>query len=328
LINSRINYGRINKNRGNHNADNWTLDWVGFLPGKRESRRYVGDHILTQNDVRSEGKFNDIIAYGGWPMDDHHPDGLKYPGKPTIFHPAPSPFGIPYRCVYSKNIDNLYFAGRNISATHTAMSSTRVMATCALLGQAIGTAAAIAVKNKMNPRQIGEHKISELQNTLMKDDCWLPGKTRNVADLSKRSNLLSSKADPILLINGIDRDLDESNNAWKAETGDWVEYSFDEDQDIKGIRIVFDSNLNRTGYNSRCHYPIDQTPIKVPETLVKSFTVEAVNNGGNWQTIYADSDNHQRFVKIEKMICAVKIRLTILEIWGSETASVYSFEIF
>ena len=110
---------------------NWRLDWVGILPGKRESRRYVGDHILTQHDVRAGGRFDDLVAYGGWSMDDHHPGGFRSPEQPTIFHPAPSPYGIPYRCLYAADIDNLFCAGRNISVTHTAMSSTRVMATCA-----------------------------------------------------------------------------------------------------------------------------------------------------------------------------------------------------
>ncbi|MEI8197784.1 MAG: FAD-dependent oxidoreductase, partial [Phycisphaerae bacterium] len=81
--------------------ENWGLEWFGALPGKRENRRYVGDHVLTQNDVRAEGKFPDLVAYGGWSMDDHHPGGLYYPGQPTIFHPAPTPFGIPYRTLYS-----------------------------------------------------------------------------------------------------------------------------------------------------------------------------------------------------------------------------------
>ena len=99
-------------------AENWALEWVGSLPGKRESRRYVGDHILTQNDVRDGGAFEDIVAFGGWSMDDHHPAGLLYPGKPTLFHPAPSPYGIPYRSLYSRNVANLLFAGRNISVTH------------------------------------------------------------------------------------------------------------------------------------------------------------------------------------------------------------------
>ena len=144
------------KNSGEYNADNWELEFVGFLPGKRESRRYVGDYIMNQNDVRDGGHFDDIAAYGGWTMDDHNPAGINTKDKPNIFHPAPSPFGIPYRCLYSVNIENLYFAGRNISVTHTAMSASRVMATCALLGQAVGTASAIAIKNDATPREISE----------------------------------------------------------------------------------------------------------------------------------------------------------------------------
>ena len=98
------------KNHGDHGADNLVLEWVGFLPGKRESRRYIGDYVMTQNDVCAEGRFEDIVAFGGWPMDDHHPAGFKHPGDPTVFHHAPSPFGIPYRSLYSKNIGNLFFA--------------------------------------------------------------------------------------------------------------------------------------------------------------------------------------------------------------------------
>ena len=144
------------KNSGEYDADNWELEFVGFLPGKRESRRYVGDYIMNQNDVRDGGHFDDIAAYGGWTMDDHNPAGINTKDKPNIFHPAPSPFGIPYRCLYSVNIENLYFAGRNISVTHTAMSASRVMATSALLGQAVGTASAIAIKNGVTPREISE----------------------------------------------------------------------------------------------------------------------------------------------------------------------------
>jgi hypothetical protein len=131
----RIGYGVWDyiKNRApeRDQAEDWALEWIGSLPGKRENRRYVGDHVLTQNDVRAGGHFPDIVAYGGWSMDDHHPAGILYPGEPTIFHAAPSPYGIPYRSLFSRNIDNLLFAGRNISVTHAALSSTRVMATCA-----------------------------------------------------------------------------------------------------------------------------------------------------------------------------------------------------
>jgi hypothetical protein len=120
----KIGYGvwDLIKNHPDGRGHRWDLEWIGQLPGKRENVRYEGDHILTQNDIEAEGRFDDLVAYGGWPMDDHHPDAIKYPGEPTIFHPAPSPYGIPYRSLYSRNTENLFFAGRNISATHMALS--------------------------------------------------------------------------------------------------------------------------------------------------------------------------------------------------------------
>ncbi len=122
------------KNNPDGHAAEWELDWIGKLPGKRENVRYVGDHVLTQPEVEAGGHFPDAVCHGGWSMDNHHPEAFYYPGAPTVYHPAPSPYGIPYSCLYSRNIGNLFFAGRNISCTHMAMSSTRVMATCATRG--------------------------------------------------------------------------------------------------------------------------------------------------------------------------------------------------
>ncbi|TVQ28434.1 MAG: FAD-dependent oxidoreductase, partial [Spirochaetaceae bacterium] len=110
----------IKRYEDDYDARNWTLDWLGFLPGKRESRRYVGDHIISQGDVEAGGPFEDVIAYAGWSMDNHAPAGFYDPGEPTVFHPAPSPWAIPYRALYSKNVTNLMCAGRNISASHIA----------------------------------------------------------------------------------------------------------------------------------------------------------------------------------------------------------------
>ena len=118
------------KNRGDHGADNWELEWVGFLPGKRESRRYEGDYMLTQQELSTGRPFPDVVAYGGWTMDNHLPAGFYAPGYTSHPQPVNAPYPIPYRCLYSRNIDNLMFAGRNISASHLAMSSTGVMATC------------------------------------------------------------------------------------------------------------------------------------------------------------------------------------------------------
>ena len=192
------------KNQGDHGAENWTLEWVGFLPGKRESRRYVGDHQLNQNDLRSGGKFDDIVAYGGWPMDDHHPKGFKYQeGQPTQWHAIESPYGIPYRSLYSRNINNLFFAGRNISATHAALTSTRVMATCALLGQAIGTASAIASSHDLSCREVYTDNIKLLQQHLMEDDCHLPGLSREIPKLSLNATLRAAGCDKKVALNGI-----------------------------------------------------------------------------------------------------------------------------
>lgn len=259
------------KNHSVQDASKWVLDWVGFLPGKRESRRYVGDHIMTQNDVSFAGKFEDIVAYGGWSMDDHHPEGIKYPGKPTIFHPAPSPYGIPYRALYSKNIDNLFFAGRNISATHAAMSSTRVMATCALLGQAVGTAAAVASKNSLSPRGVYREKINELQAQLQADDCWLPGKKRIISELCQKAELTSSCGNAEAVRNGFDRTIGEDSNCCDTKENDYLEYRFKQVENISEIKIIFDSDLSRVGRNMISNYPQDIPKYSPPETLIKSL---------------------------------------------------------
>ena len=112
------------KNRGDHGADNWELEWLGFLPGKRESRRYVGDYVLTQNDVENCTPFEDTVAYGGWQIDNHLPggfftDGGSDQGGHLQKRRLSEPYPIPFRCLYSRNIRNLMFAGRNISAPLT-----------------------------------------------------------------------------------------------------------------------------------------------------------------------------------------------------------------
>jgi hypothetical protein len=315
------------KNHGEHNATNWVLDWVGFLPGKRESRRYVGDHIMTQNDVRSEGRFDDIVAYGGWPMDDHHPKGFYYPNEPTVFHPAPSPFGIPYRALYSKNISNLFFAGRNISATHAAMSSTRVMATCATLGQAIGVAAAVAAKADLSPRGVYQNRIDELQQLLMDDDCWLPWKARTIAELSKNAALTSSSGNIDALLNGIERPRDGQANCWEGKVNDWLEFDFETAKAVKEVRLIFDSDLNRKALNMVCNYPKNISTYSPPASLVKAFHLDIENENGCWQEIYRENNNYQRLVKIPLDQTTGKLRLTIDESHGNEQIRIFCFEV-
>jgi len=315
------------KNRGDHGAENWALDWLGFLPGKRESRRYLGDHVLTQNDVRAEGRFEDLVAYGGWSMDDHHPAGFRHPGPPTIFHPAPSPFGIPYRSLYSRNIENLFCAGRNISATHAAMSATRVMATCATAGQAVGNAAAIAVQNGLLPRGVSEQKTDELKQSLMEDDCYLPWNRREVPELSRAASLSASEGDPEPLRSGIDRPVGEEDHGWSATLGAWVEYAFEGPSPVREARLVFDSDLNRIRQEMRCSYPLDQEAISVPETVVKSFRIEARDPAGNWSTVATEKANHQRLCRVPLELEATAIRFVPEETWGAESAHLFGFDL-
>lgn len=312
-------------------AANWGLEWVGFLPGKRESRRYLGAHIMTQNDVTSEGRFDDLIAYGGWSMDDHHPGGLRWPGMPTIFHPAPSPYGIPYRSLYSRNISNLFFAGRNISVTHAALSSTRVMATCAIIGQAMGTAAAIATREGCLPGDISGDLVRELQQTLMDDDCYLPWQKRDISELSRNANLTANSGDPEALRNGVDRPVGETSNdhVCRLNTG-WVEYRLSQPTALTSTRIVFDSNLNRNG-EGRCHYnilssyPLDMPLNGMPGTLVRNFRIEAKTPEGTWNTVAHVTGNRRRMVKIPLDITTDAIRLIPETMWDESATEARLF---
>ena len=320
------------KNQGDHGAENWQIEWMGFLPGKRESRRYVGDYILNQNDVRAEGRFDDLVAYGGWSMDDHHPAGFNYPGEPTIFHPAPSPFGIPYRSLYSKNIENLFFAGRNISATHAAMSASRVMATCATLGQAVGTAAAIAIDNQITPRGVYKRKIEELKQTLLTDDCYLPWNKYQVSALSMKAKLNATEDNTQILRNGIERPLAGEMNYWQGSIGSSIEYSFDKLEEIKQIRFVFDSDLKEENNGHRhmnmpCKYPLDVEYKGVPETMLRKYKVEILDDHGQWQKIIQEENNYQRLVKYIGEWKTKAIKFTPEKTWGSKKANIFSWDL-
>ena len=136
-------------------AANWALDWFGWIPGKRESRRFIGQHILHESGVLSGLPQPDAIAYGGWAIDIHPPEGVDRPELPSYTpYPVPCVYDIPLRSCISSTVPNLLFAGRDISATHVAFASTRVMATCAVIGQGVGTAAAYAISQKLPRRRL------------------------------------------------------------------------------------------------------------------------------------------------------------------------------
>ena len=181
------------KNSGKFDADTMTLEWVGSLPGKREYRRFIGDYVLNQNDIEQQTEFPDNITFGGWSIDIHPPEGM-YASEYTSKHiHSDGVYQIPYRCLYSANVNNLLFAGRNISATHIAFGSARVMGTCASIGMAAGVAAALCAKYDANPRDILLEHLEELQQTLLWEDGSVIGiRHTDPADLALNAHVSAS----------------------------------------------------------------------------------------------------------------------------------------
>ncbi|MBQ6474431.1 MAG: FAD-dependent oxidoreductase [Victivallales bacterium] len=185
------------KNRGDHGADNYAISWIAPITGKRESRRFLGDFMLSQNDIMENREFPDAVAYGGWPIDIHPPEGIFAAGHPGSTPPFlfPPTYGIPFRSLYSRNIPNLLMAGRNISVSHVALGSTRVMATCAVCAQAVGSAVALLEKYHCTPQALFLEHLAELRALLQKNDQLLPERPVQVSDDLARNAQLSASSD-------------------------------------------------------------------------------------------------------------------------------------
>lgn len=193
----RVAYGVWNhiKNSGRFpEAETLTLEWVGTIPGKRESRRFEGDHIIIQQDIIEQRTHPDAVSFGGWAIDLHPVDGVfSAQAGCTQWH-SKGVYQIPWRSMYSRNIPNLMLAGRIISASHVAFASTRVMATCAHGGQAVGMAAALCLSDGVNPRELLEpQRMRQLQRALLRSGQFIPGYTLDdPADLARSAKVSAS----------------------------------------------------------------------------------------------------------------------------------------
>jgi hypothetical protein len=245
------------KNSGEHpTSANWAMDWVGMMPGKRGSRRLVGDHLVTEHDLL-RGTFPDGVAIGGWPMDDHPPGGFDRPDLPpnTVLR-TPEVYNIPLRSLYSKNVPNLMMAGRNISATHAAFTSTRVMATCAVIGQAVGTAAARCIAENISPRELArdERRLTRLQQTLLRDDQSIRGmRNEDPADLGRQATAWASAHEPAtppsIVLDGWVRDIPGKEvHQWTARMGEggaWIELRWPQPVQLSEVQFTFDTGFQR-----------------------------------------------------------------------------------
>ncbi len=161
----------------NHLKDNqkWrnrSLGWVAYIYGKRESRRLVGDHVLTEQDVTERIPYEDGTVTTTWDIDLHYPDpenGKWFPGKEfkaisigeRIYH-----YAVPYRCFYSRNVSNLFMAGRDISVTHIALGTVRVMRTTGMMGEVVGMAASVCHRNNCLPRDVYQSHFDQLKELM------------------------------------------------------------------------------------------------------------------------------------------------------------------
>jgi hypothetical protein len=331
------------KNSGDYpEAANWALDWVGSIPAKRESRRFKGPHVLTQMDVQGGTIFDDQVAYGGWAIDLHPPSGVDVPDQPpfTPFH-VKNIYSIPLRCYHSRNVSNLFFAGRNISATHVAFASTRVMATCALGGQAIGTAAALWRSSATSDITAlsTPANVSALQQTLMRDDAYLlnlPG--NDSADLARKAKITASSAtetgQPSLVVDGITRDLRADFGEWAGDTvHHWesaalpatLSLALSAPAEVREIHLTFDSGFQRELILTPSEF-ISKKTVRGPQPeLVKHYRVKI-----DGKVVFEETANYlrKRIHHLPETVTGSRVEVEVVATHGLPVARIFEVRLY
>ena len=294
-------------------AAHWALDWFGFLPGKRESRRFIGQHVLTEHDLLETRPHADGIGHGGWAIDLHPPEGVDRPDlKPYTPTRVPYLYDIPLRTLVSCEIDNLLFAGRNHSATHVAFASTRVMATCAAMGQGAGTAAAYAVAHGVAATALAgdPRALRAIRQRLLRDDQFVLGERNTDPHDRARAAAISAdsaraEGDALNVISGQTRAVDGEGGAspGRALPGSnrWLSVAlpatltltWDAPVQPAEIHLVFDTGQHRLLTLS----PSDGCMAKQvwgaqPET-VRDYAIDGLVDG-TWVELHRVAGNHQR----------------------------------
>lgn len=330
------------KNSGDHPASShWALDWVGAIPGKRESRRFLGPHVLKEQDVLGGRVFEDQVAYGGWAIDLHPPSGVDVPDEPpftpTHFHHL---YSIPFGCYHSRNIANLFFAGRNISASHVAFASTRVMATCAIGGQAVGTAAALwrdAAGSDL--RQLATRSaVSALQQTLLKDDAYLLNlPNADPADLARKAAVSASSAalPAANVVDGVTRDLKASFGTWSSDSAHrWesaalpatLALELPAPAALREIHLTFDTNFQKELILSMSdHHTGKSAPRAAQPETVKAYRLLL-----DGRVIAEVTDNYlrKRIHTLATPVTGKKLELEVSATHGAPAARVFEVRVY
>lgn len=327
------------KNSGDFpEAENIVLDWIGSIPGRRESRRFMGDYILNQNDILEGSHFEDAIGFGGWSLDEHNPGGIENLKEPaSYFHQkSKNIYEVPYGILYSKNISNLSFAGRNASLTHIALSSTRIIATCALMGQAVGTGAAICLQKGINPRELRKKHINELQEQLLRDDVFIPNRpAADAKDLARKVSLIMGSStlsgDAKLLVDGVSRDRGEEIHHWEADGLNVnLQLEWEKPVKISKVELKGDTNVLRKMMmhkNPQKNIQNKQV-LDVPPELIKTASVEA-RVKGQWVEVAKIDENITRVMKTSfDQVKTTAIRVKLKETWGYKNAKLYEIRCY
>jgi hypothetical protein len=231
---------------------NHKLNWAAHISGKRESRRLLGDIILNQDDIVNGKVYPDGCVPATWSIDLHlpHPsydkgfEGDEFLSKAYYTHYA-KPYWIPYRCLYSRNIQNLFMAGRDISVTHEALGAVRVMRTCGMMGEVVGMAASLCKKYNTTARDIYKKHLEELKKMMEAEDTakWLENAGRNLALDAKVE--VSSNYDAILYpkenINDGRYNIKDNKQRWvssRSQMPDYVTFSWAKPRTLSAIRII------------------------------------------------------------------------------------------
>lgn len=318
-------------------AENRGLDFVGMIPGRRDTYRILGEYVFKQQDVEGGWReFTDSVAVGGWTLDDHPAKGFyAFERKPCRQYNGADFYNFPLGSLISKDFSNMMMAGRNASCSHVAFTSTRVMCTCAAMGQAVGTAAAMAIDLSKTPSEIraDAELMQQLQQTLLRDDqTILNVKNADKLDLARialasASSSIDATA-PENILTGVNIDArGTAKNKWIADasTKPWIQLDWSSPQKISRIRVLFESGFGTLAMTGQAYIVKGMVHGPQPK-IVKDYKITATLFD-NSQVVLADvKGNYQRLVEhVFEPIKAKSIRLTALATNGA--AKVYLNEI-
>ncbi len=314
------------------------LDWVAFVGGKRESRRMLGDVILRQQDIVGGREFPDAAVTTTWTIDLHYPTAAQvkhFPGeefRSYADHLRIAPYAVPYRCFYSRNIDNLFMAGRNISVTHVALGTVRVMRTLGMVGEVVGMAASVCKRHNVNPRQVYTDHLDELKALMTvgvsslpvptppkppAPPAWIKDAGPNFAREAKvevSSNYNAAQYPPGNIIDGR---VSYTDNALRWVSADesptTVELAWDAPRKVGAVRLVTGQAGGREG----------------PMTPVSHFVIQ-YRDGGEFRDIEATRSEENQQIDWHARFPAVttdRLRLVVTRTPGNLTR-LWEFEVY